>query len=144
MATRERVRSSQRVKMKPQKRTMEYVSREEQIALRLALANSKTTTRRITADVPFAPTFYPTLEEFQTPLKYITKLHAEGRVSESGICKIVPPSEWKPPTPKFRSTVNFPTKLQDKTTPIVNWLATVIHKRSVARQGRKTDEEGSD
>ncbi|CAN0920203.1 Lysine-specific demethylase JMJ14 [Linum grandiflorum] len=42
-----------------------------------------------------APVFYPTFEEFQDTLGYISKIRA---IAEPfGICRIVPPSSWKPP-----------------------------------------------
>ncbi|KAK9885860.1 hypothetical protein WA026_013737 [Henosepilachna vigintioctopunctata] len=41
-----------------------------------------------------APTFYPTEKEFQDPLEYIEKIGAKAE--QFGICKIVPPSTFKP------------------------------------------------
>lgn len=41
-----------------------------------------------------APVFYPTVEEFADPLRYIEKIR--GRAEEWGICKIVPPVGWRP------------------------------------------------
>jgi hypothetical protein len=112
MSSTKRVRVSRRVKSKPKKSSMEHVSREEEKALRLALANSKTMTQRVRADVPMAPCFYPTLDEFRKPLEYIVRLHSEGLVGEAGICKIIPPPGWKCPKPKLDSKATFPTKLQ--------------------------------
>eukprot|EP01125_Pyxidicula_operculata_P008638 TRINITY_DN2880_c0_g1_i2.p1 TRINITY_DN2880_c0_g1~~TRINITY_DN2880_c0_g1_i2.p1 ORF type:complete len:839 (+),score=148.47 TRINITY_DN2880_c0_g1_i2:75-2591(+) len=44
--------------------------------------------------LPLAPTFYPTAEEFQDPWKYLLKIKDEAK--KSGICVIQPPdnSEW--------------------------------------------------
>ncbi|CAN1169410.1 Lysine-specific demethylase JMJ14 [Linum perenne] len=42
-----------------------------------------------------APVFYPTVEEFQDTLGYISKIRAEAE--PFGICRIVPPSSWRPP-----------------------------------------------
>ena len=41
-----------------------------------------------------APTFYPTLAEFSDTFGYIESIR--GIAEKSGICKIVPPKEWKP------------------------------------------------
>jgi hypothetical protein len=55
-----------------------------------------------------APVFYPSKEEFESPLDYIESIreHAE----KFGICKIVPADGWRPPFSPPRS--KFPTKLQ--------------------------------
>lgn len=46
-------------------------------------------------EVPEAPTFHPTKEEFEDPLTYIAKIHPEA--AKFGICCIVPPAGWDPP-----------------------------------------------
>ncbi|XVE89996.1 hypothetical protein DITRI_Ditri20bG0041400 [Diplodiscus trichospermus] len=46
-------------------------------------------------DVEDAPVFYPTEEEFEDTLKYIASIRP--RAERYGICRIVPPSSWKPP-----------------------------------------------
>ena len=46
-------------------------------------------------DLPEAPTFYPTDEEFADPHKYIQSIRHIGE--KAGICKIVPPAAFKPP-----------------------------------------------
>lgn len=45
-------------------------------------------------DVPFGPTFYPTIEDMEgSPLDYIDKIRPIAQ--RYGICKIVPPKAWK-------------------------------------------------
>ncbi|RLN50172.1 hypothetical protein BBJ29_006123 [Phytophthora kernoviae] len=64
--------------------------------LKLALANSMVETKlvRVTS-LPQGAVFYPTREEFADPIKYIASIEKEA--ARTGICKIVPPSGWKPP-----------------------------------------------
>lgn len=61
-------------------------------------------------NIPQAPVFYPTEEEFGDPLRFIEKIRAE--VEPYGICRIVPPKSWKPPFARDLQTFSFPTKLQ--------------------------------
>ncbi|KZV32980.1 hypothetical protein F511_01491 [Dorcoceras hygrometricum] len=42
-----------------------------------------------------APVFHPTEEEFKDPMKFISKIRL--RAENYGICRIVPPSSWRPP-----------------------------------------------
>ena len=71
----------------------------EERFLHQAIQNSKLEKGRLQdgrLNVPQAPVFFPTVEEFQgNPLSYIEKIRpmAEGY----GICKIVPPKGWNPP-----------------------------------------------
>lgn len=46
------------------------------------------------AQIVEAPTFHPTDKEFQDPLEYIEKIRQ--RAEKFGICRIVPPSNFKP------------------------------------------------
>ena len=46
-------------------------------------------------NIPYAPTFYPTIEEMKdSPLVFIEKIRPIAQ--QYGICKIVPPPEWNP------------------------------------------------
>ncbi|KAK9728504.1 hypothetical protein K7432_000986 [Basidiobolus ranarum] len=73
-----------------------------------------------------APTFYPTEEEFEDPLGYIDQIKAEGE--KYGICKIVPPKNWKPTFCVDTETFRFNTRIQKlntldgKTRANVNYL----------------------
>ncbi|CAH1448629.1 unnamed protein product [Lactuca virosa] len=65
-------------------------------------------------NVDEAPIFYPTTEEFEDTIGYISKIRP---VAEAyGICRIVPPSSWKPPCPlmekKFWEEARFSTRIQ--------------------------------
>ncbi|GAA99733.1 uncharacterized protein L969DRAFT_89586 [Mixia osmundae IAM 14324] len=57
-----------------------------------------------------APTYYPTQDEFQDPLKYIESLSKIA--SQYGICKVVPPEGWKPTFSIPTETFRFKTRLQ--------------------------------
>ncbi|KAJ7978175.1 lysine-specific demethylase JMJ18 [Quillaja saponaria] len=66
--------------------------------------------------------FYPTEEEFEDTLKYIASIRLKAE--PYGICRIVPPSSWKPPCPlkekkiwagsKFTTRVQRVDKLQNR------------------------------
>lgn len=45
-------------------------------------------------NLPNAPTYRPTEEEFRDPMEYMRKIAPEG--SKYGIVKVVPPSSWNP------------------------------------------------
>ena len=59
-------------------------------ALRPLLSDSR---RRI-YNLPEAPTYRPTEEEFRDPMQYIARIRPEAE--RYGICKIVPPDNWRP------------------------------------------------
>ena len=73
------------------------------VAPRLDLSTVKTNSPRslrpATAPRPFdledCPTFYPTMEEFKDPMSYIRSI--SDRAKTYGLCKVVPPAEWKMP-----------------------------------------------
>jgi len=60
--------------------------------------------------LPLAPTFFPTLEEFEDPLLYIEKIRVEGE--RYGICLIKPPEGWNPPIMERPSNERYPTRSQ--------------------------------
>jgi hypothetical protein len=66
--------------------------------------------------LPEAPTFRPTEEEFEDPMKYIASIREKAK--KYGICKIIPPSsKWLQGKP-FWKVVNgdkmiFETKAQN-------------------------------
>ncbi|KAI8808902.1 hypothetical protein BJ742DRAFT_806826 [Cladochytrium replicatum] len=57
-----------------------------------------------------APTFYPTAEEFASPLRYIESIRRIGE--KAGVCKIVPPKGWKPDCALDTETFWFRTRIQ--------------------------------
>lgn len=66
--------------------------------------------------LPDCPTFYPTEQEFQDPMKYIASIREIGK--KAGICKIVPPSDKWLQGKSFSKVVSsknfiFQTKLQN-------------------------------
>ncbi|PQP94722.1 hypothetical protein Pyn_17558 [Prunus yedoensis var. nudiflora] len=73
-------------------------------------------------DLQDAPVFKPTEEEFNDTLNYIASIRAKAE--PYGICRIVPPSSWRPPCPlkekdiwetsKFATRVQRVDKLQNE------------------------------
>lgn len=65
-------------------------------------------------NLPEAPIFYPTEEEFEDTLEYIASIREKAEAY--GICRIIPPSSWKPPCPLKEKTVwessTFATRIQ--------------------------------
>lgn len=61
-------------------------------------------------NVPEALVFRPSLDEFKDPLKYIASIREAAE--PYGICKIVPPTGWKPPCAIDKDNLRFPTRVQ--------------------------------
>jgi jmjN domain len=70
----------------------------EERFLQQAIQNSKLDKGRPTdgkLQIPLAPVFYPTIEEFEgNPLHYVEKIRPIAE--KYGLCKIVPPPGWNP------------------------------------------------
>lgn len=92
--------SSRTAKRRRRRPPMHYhaTTAAEERFLHQAIQNSKLEKGRLAdgrLDIPPAPVFFPSVEEFEgNPLSYIEKIRP---VAESyGICKIVPPKGWNP------------------------------------------------
>ena len=48
-------------------------------------------------DLPEAPVFYPSADEFADPMKYLDSIRTQAE--PAGVIKIVPPKEWRCPFP---------------------------------------------
>ncbi|KAI8055345.1 JmjC domain, hydroxylase-domain-containing protein [Syncephalis plumigaleata] len=70
-----------------------------------------TGTRRHIYNLPEAPTYRPTEEEFRDPMQYIARIRPEAE--RYGICKIVPPDNWQPGFHIDTETFRFRTRLQE-------------------------------
>lgn len=67
-------------------------------------------TRGMPLNLPQAPAFRPTAEEFQDPLAYIASI--QPIAEPFGICRVVPPEGWKPPFALDKDSFKFPTRVQ--------------------------------
>ncbi|RKP09517.1 JmjC domain, hydroxylase-domain-containing protein, partial [Thamnocephalis sphaerospora] len=67
--------------------------------------------RRRMFDLPEAPTYRPTAEEFRDPMRYIARIRPEAE--QFGICKIVPPEGWQPSFVLDTETFRFRTRMQE-------------------------------
>lgn len=84
------------------------------------IATAASTPRRVQRTQPRvfeleeAPTFYPTWDEFQDPLKYIawTARPDGGNAAAYGLAKIVPPSDWHMDFVADEQTFRFRTRVQ--------------------------------
>eukprot|EP01031_Cornospumella_fuschlensis_P042541 gene42541-51979_t len=91
--------------------TDDFIENEEKEMINHAIKVSKIDVKREVIEVPEAPTFHPTPEEFKDPIGYIQKIRPE--VERYGICKIVPPEDWDVPSIiNFANPRRFSTKVQ--------------------------------
>lgn len=85
----------------------------------LDMSSVKTSTPRHQGSAPPAPRpfglrdcpeYYPTQEQFADPMEYIKSIADEAK--EYGICKIIPPPDWKMPFVTDTENLRFKTRLQ--------------------------------
>jgi hypothetical protein len=88
------------------------LSSREQADLQVALHNSLSTQHgmRHGLVIPEAIVYYPSEAEFADPLQYIKSIQPEAETY--GICKIVPPSSWRPPFALDTVRFKFQTRKQ--------------------------------
>ncbi|XP_011004886.1 PREDICTED: lysine-specific demethylase JMJ18-like [Populus euphratica] len=89
-----------------------------------------------------APVFYPTVEEFEDTLGYISKIRAKAELY--GICRIVPPPSWSPPChlkekdiwerAKFSTRIQYVELLQNRE-PMRKKSKSRKRKRRYSRMG---------
>eukprot|EP00599_Poterioochromonas_sp_BG-1_P007151 CAMPEP_0173148590 /NCGR_PEP_ID=MMETSP1105-20130129/9812_1 /TAXON_ID=2985 /ORGANISM="Ochromonas sp., Strain BG-1" /LENGTH=537 /DNA_ID=CAMNT_0014063277 /DNA_START=92 /DNA_END=1705 /DNA_ORIENTATION=- len=104
---------NKRRRIKTNRYEFEFLDNEEQRLIQQAMKISKLETKRTDIEIPDAPVFYPTLEEFKDSLAYIRKIRPEAE--RYGICKIVPPREWSFPC---NISMNHPKKFRTRLQPI--------------------------
>jgi len=87
-------RSTKRRRRRPPNH-FDAMSATEQRFLQQAIQNSKLDKNRGQLEVPWGPTFFPSVEEMEgNPLHYVEKIRPIAE--RYGICKIVPPEGWNP------------------------------------------------
>lgn len=106
---------SHRANKRRRKRThpFHHATAAEERFLQQAIQNSKLDQGRDgTLEVPWAPTFYPTVQDFEgNMIHFVEKIRPVAE--RYGICKIVPPDGWNPPCQVDRNTrKKFQTKRQ--------------------------------
>ena len=60
--------------------------------------------------LPEAPVFHPTEQEFADPLRYIAGIRAQAE--PYGLCRVVPPAGWAPPFAIDRQALHFRSLVQ--------------------------------
>jgi len=61
-------------------------------------------------DLPEPPAFRPTVKEFESPLEYLASIRPIA--AKYGICRVIPPPQWKPTCALNEATFKFSTRLQ--------------------------------
>jgi len=80
---------------------------------------------------PEAPVFEPSIEEFQDPVAYLSKIRPQAE--QAGICKIRPPPTWQPPFAvdidhfKFIPRIQRLNELEAKSRIRLNFLEKLAH-----------------
>ena len=80
------------------------------VAPKQALRNSRREHQKTEVQHEEAPVFYPTVEEFADPIKYIKSI--EPACEEFGLARVVPPTGFGPTDINMASKARFETKLQ--------------------------------
>ena len=65
---------------------------------------------RLGLALPEAPVFRPSAAEFADPIAYIKSIRA--LCESAGICRVVPPADWRPPFSIDPATFEFSTRAQ--------------------------------
>ena len=74
--------------------------------------------------IPLAAIFAPTEEEFKEPLDYIN--HIRPKAEKYGICKVIPPKNWKPKFSIDMNTFRFRPRVQRLNELEVNHLQKIF------------------
>lgn len=88
-----------------------------------------------------APVFHPTEEEFKDTLKYVATILPH--VKQYGVCRIVPPSSWKPPCRIEEEDMRYGVdthiqRISDFQSGFFEKRLEVAHKKTINRQQKIT------